>query len=339
MTRRTAFIICPGRGTYNTAELGYLDHYHRDKSDFISLIDDIRVDAGQTPISEIDGMDSFKPSVHGRGDNASLLIYACALADFQSIDRVAYDIIGVTGNSMGWYLSLAIGGALSLKNGAKLVNTMGQIMTDNSTGGQVVYSLVDDDWQADRNKQQAVNTLLKENLNLSMSIYLGGMAIIAGDDAGVKTALSTLPGDGRFPFHIRGHSAFHSGHLDHCVPLARTALAADMFTSPSIPMIDGVGNIWAPYSTNASALYDYTLGRQINETYNFSKAVEVAVKEFAPDVFIVLGPGATMGAPVAQSLIAQNWQGVSSKTAFKTRQSENPIILSMGIPEQRKTLI
>lgn len=336
--KKTAIVVCPGRGTYNAAELGYLRKHHADKTHFLSMIDGIRATAGQAAITTLDGADRFSPSQHGRGDNASLLIYACAMADYARINRGLYDIVGVTGNSMGWYLALASGGALSVEDGGHLVNIMGGIMTAHGTGGQVVYSVVDKEWRPDADKLAAVETALTHP-GIFRSIYLGGMAVLAADDAGVKHLMQTLPKDDRFPFHIRRHSAFHSPLLEHTVPLARHALSPDMFGAPKVPLIDGLGNIWPPFSTDIDALYDYTLGRQINGPYNFSKAVEVAAKEFAPDVFIILGPGTTMGAPVAQTLIAQNWENLADKTTFKARQDSRPIILSMGIPEQRALVI
>jgi len=336
--KKSALVVCPGRGTYNAAELGYFKTHHSDKSDFIEMIDDLRRDSGQVPISELDGADRFSPSLHGRGDNASLLIYACAISDFMSINKDLYDVIGVTGNSMGWYLALAAGGALTHEDGAKLVNKMGGIMTEHGRGGQVVFSGVNDEWQSDSLKRAAIERVL-EHPDIYTSIHLGGMTILAAGEAGLKHALSTLPKDARFPFQIRGHAAFHSPLLSQCRSLAQDALNADMFTTPTVPLIDGVGNVWSPHSTDIDALYDYTLGRQIDETFNFSKAVEVGVKEFAPDVIIVLGPGTTLGAPVAQTLIAQNWQGLSSKSEFKARQESAPYVLSMGIEDQRKHVI
>ncbi|MEY3533392.1 MAG: hypothetical protein RI979_1416, partial [Pseudomonadota bacterium] len=38
---------------------------------------------------------------------------------------------------------------------------------------------------------------------------------------------------------------------------------------------------------------------------------------------------------VAQSLILANWQGLASKADFQARQTANPIVISMGLPEQR----
>ncbi|WP_371397807.1 ACP S-malonyltransferase [Fretibacter rubidus] len=339
--KQTAVIICPGRGTYNADEIGYLSRYHSDKAAFIDMIDRVRADAGQEAISKLDAMAKFSPSTHGTGDNASLLIYACALADYFSINRDLYDIVGVTGNSMGWYLSLAVSGAISLEDGARLVNGMGRIMTEHGQGGQVVYSVVDDDWRPDRSKQKHVDDALSMigDVSIETSIHLGGMHVFAGGDRGIKHLLSSLPRGGNFPFQLRGHSAFHSSKLDHIIPMAQDTFSRDLFKSPRFPMIDGQGNIWALHSTDIDALYNYTLGAQINSTYDFSRAVQNAAHEFAPDVFIVLGPGGTMGAPVAQSLIAKNWRGLSGKTDFQNRQKDAPIILSMGREENRNLVI
>lgn len=335
--KKTAVVICPGRGTYNADELGYLTRYHSEKKSFIDMIDRVRKGAGQEPISDIDNADSFSPTRHGSGENASLLIYACALADFFSIDREQYDIVAVTGNSMGWYLSLAASGALSLEDGARLVNGMGQIMTLHGVGGQVVYPSVDEDWKPSPKRQKLIDNALSMmgDVTLSTSIHLGGMHVFAGGDRGIKHLMSELPKDGVFPLRLRGHSAFHSAQLNHIVPMAKTAFSSDMFGQPDLPLIDGQGNIWPRFATVINALYDYTLGRQINGTYDFTRAVQVAAKEYAPDAFIVLGPGGTMGAPTAQSLIQMDWRGLKGKTDFQKRNTDTPLIISMGRPEQR----
>ena len=335
--KKTAVVICPGRGTYNAEELGYLVRHHSDKASFIDMIDRVRKEAGQEAISSLDGADKYSSASHGSGENASLLIYACAMADFFSINRERYDIVAVTGNSMGWYLSLTAGGALSLEDGARLVNGMGQIVTKHGVGGQIVYPSVDDDWRPSEKRKKHIQDALSMvgDVTISTSIHLGGLHVFAGGDRGIKHLMSQLPKDGVFPLRLRGHSAFHSSKLDHIVPLAKTAFSPDMFGRPDLPLIDGQGNIWPHFSTDTDALYDYTLGRQINGAYDFTRAVQVAAKEFAPDVFIVLGPGSTMGAPTAQSLIELDWHGLTSKTDFLERQHNDPIIISMGRADQR----
>ena len=335
--KKAAVVICPGRGTYNADQLGYLTRYHSNKKSFIDMIDRVRFDAGQEAISAIDAAQSFSSARHGSGENASLLIYACAIADFFAIDREKYEIVAITGNSMGWYLSLAAGGALSLEDGARLVNGMGQTMTEHGVGGQVVYPSVNEEWTASSKRQKAIDDALSMvgDVTISTSIHLGGMHVFAGGDRGIRHLMAQLPKDGVFPLRLRGHSAFHSAQLDHIVPMAKAAFSSDMFSQPDVPLIDGQGNIWPHFSTDTHALYDYTLGRQISGTYDFTRAVQVAAKEFAPDLFIVLGPGGTMGAPVAQSLIQMNWRGLEGKTDFQKRNKDTPLILSMGRDAQR----
>ena len=104
--KQRAVVICPGRGTYNKEELGYLQRLHSDKTEIISLIDDFRDSQGQMKVSELDGMENYSMRVHTAGENASALIYACALSDFQAINKDEFDIVAVTGNSMGWYIAL-----------------------------------------------------------------------------------------------------------------------------------------------------------------------------------------------------------------------------------------
>jgi [acyl-carrier-protein] S-malonyltransferase len=61
----------------------------------------------------------------------------------------------------------------------------------------------------------------------------------------------------------------------------------------------------------------------------------VSVREFAPDVLIVLGPGDTLGGAVAQSLIAAGWRGLDGKAAFQAVQAADPPVLAMGRDDQR----
>lgn len=83
------------------------------------------------------------------------------------------------------------------------------------------------------------------------------------------------------------------------------------------------------------ALWDYTLGHQVVETYDFTRAITHAAREFAPDLFIVTGPGTTLGGAVAQSLILANWCSMGSKADFQRLQQAEPLLVAMGMDEQR----
>jgi [acyl-carrier-protein] S-malonyltransferase len=332
-------VICPGRGTYNAAELGYLKRYHAQRTDVIARLDALRVQQGQPSISELDNAENFNAARHLPGDNASLLIYACAMADFAAIDRDRFDVVAVTGNSMGWYLALSCAAMLDFDAGARLVNNMGRLMHEKGQGGQIVWSMANADWGIDPAKSDRVETVLADASHAAVqvhpSIRLGAMVVFAADEDGSKWLMERLPKDDRFPLKLNYHAAFHSPLLDTIVPLAKAANPMADFGTGNVPAIDGTGRIWQPGAFDASEIYDYTLGAQINRPYDFTRAVQVAAIEYCPDRVVLLGPGTTLGAPVAQALIACGWRGLSGKADFQTRQSENPLLISMGMADQR----
>jgi acyl transferase domain-containing protein len=333
--KQTAVVVCPGRGTYNAAELGYLARHHEAQRPLLDRFDLERACRGQESVTALDAATKFEPATHLRGDNASALIFASSLADHLVIDREAFDIVAVTGNSMGWYTALACAGALSPEAGFALCNTMGLFMHEASIGGQVIYALVDDDWREIPGRREALTEAIAAS-EVYVSIELGGMLVIAGDKAGLTALAARAPrGPGRFPIALPGHAGFHSPLQAPVSARARVEISADGFAGPATPLIDGAGRIWRPHASAPAALWDYTLGEQVVRTYDFTAAIKVAVREFAPDRLIVLGPGETLGSAVAQSLIAARWRDLESKAAFAVVQADDPLVLAMGRPDQR----
>lgn len=343
--KQRAVVICPGRGTYNKEELGYLQRLHGDKTDIITVIDDFRESKSQVKVSELDSMANYSMRMHTAGENASALIYGCALSDYQAINQDAFDIVAVTGNSMGWYIALAVAGVLKPKHAIELINTMGSMMTQGVIGGQMIYPVINEDWQIDQAQyQQVLGSLEKANqqpgCEVYLSISLGGYLVFGGNKQGLKALESMLPVlQDRYPMHLYNHAAFHTPLLKGVSEQAKILLASEMFNAPEIPLIDGLGQVWQPYGSDIKKLYNYTLDTQVVAPYNFSKAIEVAIKEFAPDKLIILGPGATLGGAVAQSLISHHWLNLENKADFIKQQKEDPFILSMGLAEQRKNVI
>ena len=340
MTKKTALVVAPGRGTYNKEELGYLSRFHGANVELIDAFDEIRSQQGQDPISRLDGAEKYSLSKYSRGDNASGLIYACAYADFYSISRESFDIVAVTGNSMGWYIALACAGALSPVDGFRLVNTMGTYMHETLIGGQVLYPFIDDEWRPHAQKRQALFNLIDETPNLHLSIDLGGMIVFGGDAEALEAVEGALePVGGRFPMRLANHAAFHTPLQKPVSAMGKDALPANMFRQPTVPLVDGRGHSWFPGDNEVTSLWEYTLGPQVTEPYNFTAAIQNGVREFAPDVVIILGPGSTLGGAVAQSLIAHGWRGLGSKSDFIERQKNDPLILSMGLTDQRALAI
>ncbi len=340
LAKQRAVVICPGRGTYNAQEWGYLTTHHGNKPDLLNLFDQYRRDQGQPSLTELDSETPFSMKTHTRGDHASSLIYGCSIGDFQDINRDQYDIVAITGNSMGWYTSLAAAGALTDLDGLHLVNTMGRLMHENMIGGQLIYPWFDNDWHPQWDARQryldlAANFREQGLGETHLSIDLGGMLVFGADTQGLKNLTRELPQQDRFPMRLHNHAAFHTPLQQPVRAIAREQLSKAPFHAPEIPMIDGRGHIWTPWSTDPEALWDYTLGHQLTQAYDFTAAIKVAVREFAPDKLIILGPGTTLGGAVAQSLIVSNWLDMDSKRAFKERQNALQLLCAMGNEEQR----
>lgn len=334
----TAVLICPGRGTYNKTELGTLARTFPDR-ELMGNFDTRRADLGQETLTALDSAARFSNVKHTRGDNASALIYAASLGDAMSI-RDEFEIVAVTGNSMGWYSTLACGGAVSPQNGFEIVNTMGTLMQKALIGGQLIYPHAQDDWQPDPERKaellaQVSEIDARDGHALTLSIDLGGMLVLAGNEAGLAAFETAVPRLDRFPMRLPNHAAFHSHLMTPISEQGRARLRSKMFTQPKLPLIDGRGAIWWPGATDTNALWDYTLGHQVTETYDFTRAITVAAREFAPDMFIIAGPGTTLGGAVAQSLIAANSRGMTNKTDFQTQQEQSPFLVSMGREDQR----
>ena len=339
--KQAALVICPGRGTYGKAELGYLKRLHADKSDLIETVDRLRSERGQPTISELDGADRFSVATHTRGDIASPLIFTSSYADFLAIDRSRYTIAAITGNSMGWYTTLACAGAVSAEHGFQIVDAMGENSQAGEAGGQVLLTVVDEEWRRVPGLREtllgAVTTInARPDCGLYVSIDLGGMMVFAGNDAGLDSLLAEAPETpGREPLRLVNHGPFHSPLMQASSERASARLPAGWFDTPAVPMVDGRGHIWRPFASSPDALHQYTFATQILETYDFTRAVQVATLEYAPDRIILLGPGDTLGGAIAQALIAIEWRGLRSKRDFQEMQASSPILLAMGRGDQR----
>ena len=64
---RRAIVICPGRGSYTKAELGYLGRHHADKRELLEELDDQRRGLGQDGLLALDGASSYSLTRHTRG--------------------------------------------------------------------------------------------------------------------------------------------------------------------------------------------------------------------------------------------------------------------------------
>ena len=328
MIRPTALVVAPGRGSYGKTELGSLSRAGVD----LSAYDATRSAADKPTLTSLDTADRFSPSIHLAGENAAPLIYAASMADMAAIDPTKVDVVAVTGNSMGWYTALAAAGAVSREDGFRIADAMGVNSGRHGPGGQLVLGLSDDDWRPVPGLRDAV-VALADATGVRVSIDLGGTLVLAGDEVPLKTFQAQTPAPAT---RLAGHGPFHTGLMRDSSAAAMAELPVAWFGNPRVPLIDGAGRIWARWASAPDALWRYTFADQILEPYDFARAIQVAVKEFAPDRIILLGPGDALGGGIAQALIACRWLGMTSKADFVARQTSDPFLLAMGRPDQRK---
>ncbi|WP_395646297.1 hypothetical protein [Terricaulis sp.] len=338
MSTPTVLVVCPGRGVYTKAELGYLNRFGSNA--FIAWADTERERAGRTSVTALDGASSYESDTYTRGDNAAGLIYSCSLLDFRAIDPHAFEVVAICGNSMGWYTALACAGALDAEQGFKLADTMGAMTHEMAPGGQCVHTTADASWRISGERRAALMDAMARAGALGkieVSIELGAMVVFAGADAAIDAFIEAAPrGPQPFPFRLTNHGAFHTPLMAPISARAKEVIPAQWFRAPRIPIIDGRGKVWRPFSTDPAAIWDYTLGAQVVDTYDFNASVRVAMREYAPDHVIVLGPGDTLGGAVIQSLIACQWDDIKDKAAFDARQARAPLLISMGRADQRR---
>ena len=329
-----AVLVCPGRGSYTAASLGSLPPDHP----VIARAELLRTEYGLEPLLELDRAASFDPPRHLRAANASPLIFMATLLD---AERAAgdHEIVAVLGNSMGWYSALAVAGALPFDDAFRLVQEMAIFqehpLPDGGTGGQVIYPLLDADWAPAPELQAAVAGAIDGASRTFESIDLGGYAVLAGDDRGVAALIERLPpvrvGERLFPLRLALHGPYHTPLVEHVAEIAADRLGGLRWQRPALTLIDGRGTRWSPWSTDPGALRDYTLGEQVTTPFRFARSVRVALREFAPDVIVLPGPGNSLGGIVGQLVVAEGYRGIRSRAAFERAQgSAAPVLLSMG---------
>ena len=348
-TRRRVVVICPGRGSYGPADLGSLSRPLPEASReafqaAMQATDARRGDAGDPTLSALDGAERLT-AAHSAGEHVSPLILACTAADFLRVDRERCHVVAVAGNSLGWYSALFCAGALTLADTMKVVETMGGMGRDGLIGGQLIYPATDDRWRADDGLTARVDAALDAvraaGYQAGDSIRYGGYRVLWGDNAGLRALRDRLPplesGGRTYPLHLRGHAAFHSPLLADYARRGLQELADTVgWRTPEVPLIDGRGRQWSPLASDTEALAEYTLRTQVTSTFDFTSCVRVALREYAPDLLVCLGPGDALGAPVAQVIIRERWQGIGDREAFLQRQKADPLVVSFAREEQRR---
>lgn len=345
--KKRALVVCPGRGSYRPDTMNYLSNRSPLAMQRVAACDAYRNALKQKTVTELDSAPKFKGQLHVAGENASLLTYACSVSDEADLNRSEFDVVGIMGNSMGFYTALALAGCLPFQESIRLVETMAQYQHKNIIGGQVMYPIVDEHWMPSPHHLEHISSVLdaakQHGHQAYWSINLGSHAVLGADKKGLQFLMKNLSplevGSRTFPIQLPLHSAFHTPLMDATSKQAQQELGSLQFSAPEIPLIDGRGHVFRPKWADCEALKQYTLGTQVTEVYDFRKSLYSALTHCAPDVIIALGPGNALGGPLARTLVQSGWHGVQNAKDFSSVQKENPMLLAFGVSKQRALLI
>lgn len=329
-----AAVAFPGRGAYAPGSLGSLPATHP----WVRRADELRRRAGMAPLAEIDGVDRFDPSIHLRPTNAWPLIFLLGLLD---AERIAddHEVVVVVASSIGWYTALAASGALGFDDAFRLVQEMAVAAEEPTPDGQpcaeLVYPLTDDAWRPDRERSAALQAGLDAaNGAAALAVNLGSFAIVGGSASGIDRVGAELPaatvGERPFPLRLRTADGWHTPLRAENARVAADRLGELTWDRPNVTLVDGRGVRFTPWSTDPQVLGDLALRGQAGVTYDFAGSLRVALREYAPDIILLPGPGASLGGACAQVIVGEGYRGVRSRAEFEAAQrGPRPILLSM----------
>ncbi len=305
---------------------------------WVRRADELRRDYDLPTISELDAASRFDPAVHLRSANAGPLTFLGSLLD---AERIAddHEVVVVVASSSGWYTALAASGALAFDDAFRLVQTMALLaeepVVDEDAGGQLIYSLTDVDWRPDSARISAIGAVLAHHAETAhLAIDLGGFVIVSGTSATLSIVAAELPsvqaGSRQFPVRAAAQEAWHLPLRARAAAEAAVRLADLTWEAPNVTLVDGRGVRFTPWSTDPAALGHHTVREQPTITYDFATSLRVALREYAPDVILLPGPGASLGEVSAQVIVTEGYRGITSRSDLEATQAgPAPILLSM----------
>lgn len=330
---KRAALVFPGRGSYTAASLGSLP---ADDS-LVHRVEELRRGYDLPSLLELDRATRFDPKLHLLPANASPLIFLTSLVDLAATPEGVDPVVAI-GNSMGWYTALTAVGALSLEDGYRLIQEMSLLQQEplpaDGPGGQVIYPLTGTDWRVDPDLRARVDAALAHgNGEVHPSIDLGGYAVLAGSETGVARLMELLPpargGERLYPLRLALHGPYHTPLVSHVAEEAQRRLADLEWHAPEIALVDGRGARWSPWSTDPAALRDYTLGDQVTTPFSFAASMRVVLREWAPDLLLLPGPGNSLGGICGRAVVAEGYRGIHDRAEFEGAQERDALILSL----------
>ncbi len=331
--RPRAVLVFPGRGSYGPTSLGSLPADHP----LVAVADGVRAELGLDSLAALDAASAFEPKIHLRPSNTGPLAWLVSMLD---AERALADhrVVAVIGNSPGWFAALAVAKALNAGDAFRLVQGIALLQEEavdtGAGGGHLIYPRLDSDWQPMAEWIAALDAAGDDGGEVFPSVDLGGFVILAGTDAGIDRVAGRLPavelGERQYPLRLAFHIPYHTPLQDAVAASAAVRFTDLLWRVPQLTLIDGRGERFTPWTTDPAELAAYTLGEHLVGQYRFALSARVALREYAPDVLVLPGPGNTMGGVMGQLVVTEGYRGLRTRSEFEAAQAgPSPLVLSM----------
>jgi [acyl-carrier-protein] S-malonyltransferase len=222
-------------------------------------------------------------------------IYCASLAGWSLLDGTNVEVMA--GHSLGEFAALVAAGAISERDGLRLVALRGQLM-QRATGGGMMAVGASVDTASDLAERFGL-TLANDNSPEQV--------VLSGDAVAVDAACNRAKVEGLRAARLRVSGAFHSPAMATAAPELEAALSATDLDEPRLPVFSGVTA--APFDdVRARLLQGLTSPVRWRE-------IVLALQERGVTRFIEVGPGRVLTGLVRKTLDGAQAEVVSEEAA------------------------
>jgi [acyl-carrier-protein] S-malonyltransferase len=222
-------------------------------------------------------------------------IYCASLAGWSLLEGTNVDFMA--GHSLGEFAALAAAGAMSERDGLRLVALRGRLMQRATGGGMVAVGA---------SVEEAAGIAERFGLTLAND-NSPEQVVLSGDAVAVDAACNRAKVEGLRAARLRVNGAFHSPAMATAAPELERALGATELSDPRVPVFSGVTA--APFDDVRSRLVE-----ALTSPVRWRETV-LALRDRGARRFLEVGPGRVLTGLVRKTLDGVDAQVVSQEAA------------------------
>lgn len=259
-----------------------------------SVVERLRPDLLELCQEEL-GLDPFEHVAEGT-HMAQPAIYCASVAGWSLLEDA--NVAFMAGHSLGEFAALVAAGAMSERDGLKLVSLRGRLMHRATGGGMMAVGASVDD--AAGIAERFGLTLANDNSPEQV--------VLSGDATAVDSACEHAKVEGLRAARLRVSGAFHTPTMATAAPELERALGATELREPRVPVFSGVTA--APFDDVRTRLVE-----GLTSPVRWREIV-LALRERGATRFLEVGPGRVLTGLVRKTLDGVEAEVVSEEAAY-----------------------